>query len=147
MIRRFGSEKLHSEPLGRGVAFFPEMATHSVGNFDYLIKLIVVGDACAGKSELMHLFASSTSSIIDSIPTFPILAIDFRIRRVEIGGARCKVQIWDTAAPASHLLSTSFCRGAMGIVFAYSVTDEKSFASIPHWYAIDLRARRAFSHA
>jgi hypothetical protein len=34
----------------------------------------------------------------------------------------------------------------MGIVFAFNVTDENSFASIPHWYEID-RARRAFSHS
>ena len=132
MIKRFGSEKLHAEPLGRGVAFLPEMATHSVGNFDYLIKLIVVGDACAGKSELMQRFASATSSI-DSSPTLATLGVDFRIRRVEIGGARCKVQIWNNAAAASHLLNTSLCRRVMGIVFAFNVTDENSFASIPHW--------------
>ena len=105
------------------------MATHSV---DYLIKLIVVGDACAGKSELMQRFASASSSI-DSSPTLATLGVDFRIRRVKIGGARCKVQIWDTAAAASHMLNTSLCRGAMGIVFAFNVTDENSFASIPHW--------------
>ena len=121
--------KLHSESLRRGVAFALEMATHSV---DYLIKLIVVGDACAGKSELMQRFASATSSI-DSSPTLATLGVDFRIRRVEIGGARCKVQIWNNAAAASHLLNTSLCRRVMGIVFAFNVTDENSFASIPHW--------------
>jgi GTPase SAR1 family protein len=122
-------KKLHSESLRRGVALALEMATHSV---DYLIKLIVVGDACAGKSELMQRFASATSSI-DSSPTLATLGVDFRFRRVEIGGAQCKVQIWNTAAAASHELNRSLCRRAMGIVFAYSVTDENSFASIPHW--------------
>jgi GTPase SAR1 family protein len=99
---------------------------------DYLIKLMIVGDSCTGHSELMHRFASVTHSIH---PAMAATGQDFRIRTVEIGGARCKVQIWVTARsgtqhPLGHNLN---CRGVMGFVFAYSVTDAESFAYMPSW--------------
>ena len=114
------------------------MATQSVARFDHLIKLIIVGNSCAGKTQLMHRFAQVTP------PIHPVVGVgvDFRIRSVEIGDARCKVQIWDTdGSDFPHRSLSYFCRGVKGIVFAYSITDEESFTRIPHWWAIGMRAR------
>ncbi|KAM3279439.1 hypothetical protein ACQJBY_046663 [Aegilops geniculata] len=62
-------------------------------DYDYLIKLLLIGDSGVGKSCLLLRFSdgSFTTSFITTI------GIDFKIRTVELDGKRIKLQIWDTA--------------------------------------------------
>lgn len=44
------------------------------------------------------------------------------------------IQIWDTAGQERfRTITTSYFRGAQGIVLVYDVTDRTSFASIRNW--------------
>jgi GTPase SAR1 family protein len=60
--------------------------------YDYLIKLLLIGDSGVGKSCLLLRFSddSFTPSFITTI------GIDFKIRTIELEGKRIKLQIWDT---------------------------------------------------
>uniref|UniRef100_A0A0E0LIS6 Uncharacterized protein n=1 Tax=Oryza punctata TaxID=4537 RepID=A0A0E0LIS6_ORYPU len=62
-------------------------------DYDYLIKLLLIGDSGVGKSCLLLRFSdgSFTTSFITTI------GIDFKIRTIELDGKRIKLQIWDTA--------------------------------------------------
>ncbi len=62
--------------------------------YDYLIKLLLIGDSKAGKSRLLLRFVDSSFS-----PSFiTTIGVDFKIRTVEIEGyGRVKLQVWDTA--------------------------------------------------
>ncbi|CAJ0842291.1 1214_t:CDS:2 [Entrophospora sp. SA101] len=82
--------------------------------YDYLIKLLLIGDSGVGKSCLLLRFSddSFTPSFITTI------GIDFKIRTIELDGKRIKLQIWDTAGQE---------RFPMGILLVYDVTDERSF--------------------
>ncbi|KAH1207771.1 Ras-related protein RABE1c [Glycine max] len=62
-------------------------------DYDYLIKLLLIGDSGVGKSCLLLRFSdgSFTTSFITTI------GIDFKIRTIEQDGKRIKLQIWDTA--------------------------------------------------
>jgi len=98
--------------------------------YDYLIKLLLIGDSGVGKSCLLLRFSddSFTPSFITTI------GIDFKIRTVELEGKRIKLQIWDTAGQERfRTITTAYYRGAMGILLVYDVTDEKSFANIRNW--------------
>ncbi|KAF9665492.1 hypothetical protein SADUNF_Sadunf16G0128300 [Salix dunnii] len=88
-------------------------------DYDYLIKLLLIGDSGVGKSCLLLRFSdgSFTTSFITTI------GIDFKIRTIELDGKRIKLQIWDTAGQEPYY------RGAMGILLVYDVTDESSFNS------------------
>jgi len=102
------------------------------GAYDYLIKLLLIGDSGVGKSCLLLRFSedSFTPSFITTI------GIDFKIRTVEIDGKKIKLQIWDTAGQERfRTITTAYYRGAMGILLVYDVTDEKSFLSIRNWIA------------
>lgn len=99
-------------------------------DYDYLIKLLLIGDSGVGKSCLLLRFSddSFTTSFITTI------GIDFKIRTIELDGKRIKLQIWDTAGQERfRTITTAYYRGAMGILLVYDVTDEGSFNNIRNW--------------
>ncbi|KAI1852452.1 hypothetical protein JX265_011085 [Neoarthrinium moseri] len=101
-------------------------------NYDFLIKLLLIGDSGVGKSCCLLRFSedSFTPSFITTI------GIDFKIRTIELDGKRVKLQIWDTAGQERfRTITTAYYRGAMGILLVYDVTDQRSFDNIRTWFA------------
>ncbi|CAN8237390.1 unnamed protein product [Cochlearia groenlandica] len=99
-------------------------------DYDYLVKLLLIGDSGVGKSCLLLRFSDDTftTSFITTI------GIDFKIRTIELDGKRIKLQIWDTAGQERfRTITTAYYRGAMGILLVYDVTDESSFNNIRNW--------------
>nr|GFB53199.1 Ras-related protein RABE1c [Tanacetum cinerariifolium] len=99
-------------------------------DYDYLIKLLLIGDSGVRKSSLLLRFSdgSFTTSFITTI------GIDFKIRTVELDGKRIKLQIWDTAGQECfRTITTAYYRGAMGILLVYNVTNKSSFNNIRNW--------------
>jgi len=99
-------------------------------SYDFLIKLLLIGDSGVGKSCLLLRFSddSFTTSFITTI------GIDFKIKTIELDGKRIKLQIWDTAGQERfRTITTAYYRGAMGILLVYDVTDEQSFQNIRNW--------------
>merc|ERR1719171_470778 len=98
--------------------------------YDFLIKLLLIGDSGVGKSCILVRFADDafSNSFITTI------GIDFKIRTIELDGKRIKLQIWDTAGQERFkTITTAYYRGAMGIMLVYDVTNEKSFDNIKNW--------------
>merc|ERR1711971_960028 len=62
------------------------------------------------------------------------IGIDFKIKTIELRGKKIKLQIWDTAGQERfHTITTSYYRGAMGIMLVYDITNSKSFDNIAKW--------------
>ena len=98
--------------------------------YDLLFKLLLIGDSGVGKTSILFRFSDDafTSTFISTI------GIDFKIKTVELRGKKIKLQIWDTAGQERfHTITTSYYRGAMGIMLVYDVTDERSFENIVKW--------------
>ncbi|KAB2089587.1 hypothetical protein ES319_A03G072100v1 [Gossypium barbadense] len=82
--------------------------------YDYLFKLLLIGDSGVGKSCLLLRFA--------------------KIRTVEQDGKTLKLQIWDTAGQERfRTITSSYYRGAHGIIIVYDVTDQASFNNVKQW--------------
>ncbi|KAM3573789.1 hypothetical protein VYU27_004210 [Nannochloropsis oceanica] len=98
--------------------------------FDMQIKLLMIGDSGVGKTCLLLRYANDSFS-----PTFiTTIGIDFKIKNLELDGKRIKLQIWDTAGQERfRTITTSYFRGAQGILLVYDVTDRRSFESIRNW--------------
>ncbi|EWM27640.1 rab gtpase [Nannochloropsis gaditana] len=98
--------------------------------FDMQIKLLMIGDSGVGKTCLLLRYANDSFS-----PTFiTTIGIDFKIKNLELDGRRIKLQIWDTAGQERfRTITTSYFRGAQGILLVYDVTDRRSFESIRNW--------------
>ncbi|EJD04435.1 GTP-binding protein SAS1 [Fomitiporia mediterranea MF3/22] len=101
-------------------------------SYDFLIKLLLIGDSGVGKSCLLTRFCDDTWT-----PSFiTTIGIDFKIRTIELDGKRIKLQIWDTAGQERfRTITTAYYRGAMGILLVYDVTDQKSFDNIDTWFS------------
>lgn len=101
-------------------------------DYDYLFKLLIIGDAGVGKSSLLLRFADNTftSAYINTI------GVDFKIRTVTVGGKKIKLQIWDTAGQERfRTITATYYRGTHGVIVVYDVTERDSFESVRKWMA------------
>ncbi|BGP20815.1 hypothetical protein JCM10213_008150 [Rhodosporidiobolus nylandii] len=98
--------------------------------YDLLFKLLLIGDSGVGKSCLLLRFADDTytESYISTI------GVDFKIRTIELEGKTVKLQIWDTAGQERfRTITSSYYRGAHGIIVVYDVTDSDTFSNVKQW--------------
>uniref|UniRef100_A0A672NY75 small monomeric GTPase n=1 Tax=Sinocyclocheilus grahami TaxID=75366 RepID=A0A672NY75_SINGR len=78
--------------------------------YDYLFKLLLIGDSGVGKTCLLFRFSEDAfnTTFISTI------GIDFKIRTIELDGKKIKLQIWDTAGQERfRTITTAYYRGAM----------------------------------
>jgi Ras-related protein Rab-1A len=99
-------------------------------DFDYLFKILVIGESGVGKSALLLRFAENTFS-----ETFmSTVGVDFKIKKVNVRDKVLKLQIWDTAGQERfRTIMASFYRGAHGILLVFDVTDPGSFLKVKYW--------------
>lgn len=98
--------------------------------YDLLFKLLLIGDSGVGKTCILYRFSDDAfnTTFISTI------GIDFKIKTIDLGGKKIKLQIWDTAGQERfHTITTSYYRGAMGIMLVYDITNPKSFDNIAKW--------------
>lgn len=99
-------------------------------DYDYLFKLVLIGDSGVGKSCLLLRFADDafTESYISTI------GVDFRFRTVKLENKTVKLQIWDTAGQERfRTITSAYYRGADGIIMVYDVTSDESFLHVNDW--------------
>eukprot|EP01101_Sappina_pedata_P010136 TRINITY_DN630_c0_g1_i1.p1 TRINITY_DN630_c0_g1~~TRINITY_DN630_c0_g1_i1.p1 ORF type:complete len:212 (+),score=76.64 TRINITY_DN630_c0_g1_i1:29-637(+) len=98
--------------------------------YDHLFKVLLIGDSAVGKSCLLLRFTDDTytETYISTI------GVDYKIRTVEINGKKIRLQLWDTAGQERfRTITSSYYRGAQGIVVVYDVTDRASFNNVKQW--------------
>ncbi|THH11863.1 hypothetical protein EW145_g377 [Phellinidium pouzarii] len=119
--------------------------TMHASEYDYLFKLLLIGDSGVGKSCLLLRFADDTytESYISTI------GVDFKIRTIELDGKTVKLQIpascflYRITSDKSNLLfsgqerfrtiTSSYYRGAHGIIVVYDVTDNDTYQNVKQW--------------
>ena len=98
--------------------------------FDYLVKLLILGDGKVGKTSILLRFTE------EYFPNSHIqtLGIDFKLKLQEIEGKVYKFQIWDTAGQERfRKLTTAYYKNAKGIILVYDVTRKESFEMVTFW--------------
>ena len=99
-------------------------------NYDYLFKILIIGDSGVGKSSILSCYINNefTESHISTI------GVDFSITTIEIDNTVIKLQIWDTAGQERFRnITTSYYRGAQGIIVVYDITDRESYDNVKDW--------------
>jgi Ras-related protein Rab-8A len=96
-------------------------------SYDYLVKLIIIGDSGVGKTNILMKFCEQEfkSSYVATI------GVDFKIKTIQVEDKRFKLQIWDTAGQERFKnITQTYYKGAVGIILAYSVIEESTFDNI-----------------
>ena len=98
--------------------------------YDFLMKLILVGDSGVGKTNILSKYLKNDFDP-DSKAT---VGVEFGTKNIEIDNKRIKVQIWDTAGQERYKSITStYYKGAKGAFIVYDITRKSSFDNIDKW--------------
>uniref|UniRef100_A0A7N9ALH3 Ras-related protein Rab-19 n=1 Tax=Mastacembelus armatus TaxID=205130 RepID=A0A7N9ALH3_9TELE len=99
-------------------------------SFDFLFKIILIGDSNVGKTCVVQNFKSG----IFSERQQNTIGVDFTVRTVDIQGKKVKMQVWDTAGQERfRTITQSYYRSAHGAMIAYDITRSSTFDSVVHW--------------
>ncbi|KAJ8470353.1 hypothetical protein OPV22_024696 [Ensete ventricosum] len=94
----------------------------------------MIGDSGVGKSSLLLRF--TLDSFEDLSPT---IGVDFKVKMVTLGGKKLKLAIWDTAGQERfRTLTSSYYRGAQGIIMVYDVTRRETFTNLSDIWAKEI---------
>ncbi len=99
---------------------------------DALLKLLVIGDSSVGKTSLLLRFVDDkfSSTFVSTI------GVDFKTKTLTLEGQQVKLQIWDTAGQERfRTITTSYFRGAHGIMLCFDATERKTFNNVASWAA------------
>lgn len=106
------------------------MAYRSEDDYDYLFKVVLIGDSGVGKSNLLSRFTRNEFSL-ESKST---IGVEFATRTINVDGKMIKAQIWDTAGQERYRAITSaYYRGAVGALLVYDMTRHVTFENVERW--------------
>ncbi|BGO91527.1 hypothetical protein NBRC10512v2_003798 [Rhodotorula toruloides] len=125
--------------------------------YDYLLKLILIGDSGVGKSCLLYHFlndrirdpsphtigvefASTLMRLPSSIPSSSSISTSASPSSRPAASKTLKVQCWDSAGQERfRSVTRNYYRGACGAVVVFDITSRRSFESLTSWLS-DARA-------
>ncbi|XP_061922587.1 ras-related protein Rab-19-like isoform X2 [Entelurus aequoreus] len=98
--------------------------------FDYLFKIILIGDSNVGKTCVVQNFRSGVFSEKQQ----NTIGVDFTVRTLDIEGKKVKMQVWDTAGQERfRTITQSYYRSAHGAMITYDITKGSTFESVTDW--------------
>ncbi|KAG7499574.1 ras-related protein Rab-27B-like [Solea senegalensis] len=140
---------LHQQHRGRDATLclqrkkqvYIRVITMTDGDYDYLIKLLALGDSGVGKTTFLYRYTDNKFN-----PKFiTTVGIDFREKRVVYTSSnpngtntgktfKVHLQLWDTAGQERfRSLTTAFFRDAMGFLLMFDLTSQQSFLNVRNW--------------
>ena len=100
-------------------------------NYKLLFKLIIVGESCVGKSNIIVRYTEGEfKNIIGNT-----LGVELYNKYINIKDKYSKLQIYDTAGQERyHSIVSNYFRGSHGCFIVYDITNQESFDKIEFWY-------------
>lgn len=99
-------------------------------DYDYLFKIIVIGDCGSGKSSILARY-------VDKMFTENFMAtigVDFKIKTVTLNNKSIKLQLWDTAGQERfRAMTLTYYRSAHAILLMYDGLDSSTFDNLNVW--------------
>ena len=98
--------------------------------YDYLFKVVLIGDSGVGKSNLLSRFTRNEFNL-ESKST---IGVEFATRSIPVDSKTIKAQIWDTAGQERYRAITSaYYRGAVGALLVYDISKQVTFENVERW--------------
>ncbi|KMZ61368.1 Ras-related protein RABA1f [Zostera marina] len=106
------------------------MAYRTDDDYDYLFKVVLIGDSGVGKSNLLSRFTRNEFNV----ETKSTIGVEFATRSIQVDDKIVKAQIWDTAGQERYRAITSaYYRGAVGALIVYDVTRHVTYENVERW--------------
>ncbi|KAG6507631.1 hypothetical protein ZIOFF_032982 [Zingiber officinale] len=120
------------------------MAYRADDEYDYLFKVVLIGDSGVGKSNLLSRFTRNEFSL-ESKST---IGVEFATRSIRVDDKVIKAQIWDTAGQERsetlvlvldeisvlyRAITSAYYRGAVGALIVYDITRHVTFENLERW--------------
>lgn len=100
--------------------------------FDYMFKVILIGDSGVGKTSLMKKYTEDIFTK-DGAST---IGVDFNFKTIVVNKKKVKLQIWDTAGQERfRAIVSHYYRGADGIMLVFDMLNKESFEHLKDWMA------------
>ena len=102
------------------------------GDYEILIKLVILGDVSVGKSNFLFRFVDGQFNPVH----VATVGFDFKSRICEIQNLKKKVkfQIWDTAGQEKYMsINKNLFQRVQGIILMYDISKEDSFLNLDKW--------------
>ncbi|KAM6910187.1 RAB11a, member RAS oncogene family, like [Xenentodon cancila] len=104
--------------------------TNKEDEYDYLFKVVLIGDSGVGKSNLLSRFTRNEFNL-ESKST---IGVEFATRSIQVEGKTIKAQIWDTAGQERYRAITSaYYRGAVGALLVYDIAKHLTYENAERW--------------
>ncbi|KAM9969186.1 hypothetical protein ACTFIR_001013 [Dictyostelium discoideum] len=98
--------------------------------YDYLCKIVVIGDSGVGKSNLLSRYNKNEFSV----GKLSTIGVEFSTKTLKIDNKLIKLQLWDTAGQEKYnSITESFYKGAIGALIVYNIADRNSFNNLEKW--------------
>ena len=99
--------------------------------YDYLIKIVMVGDSGVGKTNLLSRF--SVNKFEEN--TRNTIGVDFTAVDLKIQEKSVKAQFWDTAGQEKYRsIASAYYKNAQGVIMVYDLTRRDTFEHIQNWW-------------
>ena len=101
-------------------------------SFDYLLKIIIIGDSAVGKSNFMFRFVDNKfARIYQTTVGFDSKSKICTLPRLK---KKVKLQLWDTAGQERYMsINKIFFQKVQGIILMYDITNRDTFYNLPKW--------------
>jgi len=104
---------------------------------DYIIKILVIGNASVGKSNIISKYVNNTTELSYEMT----IGIELAVKYVIMNDIKYKLHIWDTAGQEMfRSISRMYYRDAKCCIIVYDITNRKSFLSLQSWYEDIIKA-------
>ena len=98
--------------------------------YDYLFKVVLIGDSGVGKSNLLSRFTRNEFSL-ESKST---IGVEFATRSITVDGKVLKAQCWDTAGQERfRAITSAYYRGAVGAILVFDLSKRATFDNVSRW--------------
>ena len=98
--------------------------------YDYLFKIVLIGDSGVGKSNLLSRFTRNEFDL-ESRTT---IGVEFATRSIPVENKTVKAQIWDTAGQERfRAITNAYYRGAVGALLVYDIAKHMTYESVERW--------------
>ena len=106
------------------------MVAYKDDEYDYLFKIVLIGDSGVGKSNLLSRFTRNEFSL-ESKST---IGVEFATKSIQVDGKVIKAQVWDTAGQERYRAITSaYYRGAVGALLVYDIAKHATYENVERW--------------